>query len=348
MPYLNPARALGPSFVLKKWDNNLIYWCIPLVASILSGIIQNILIKSQNENCNGTNENLSIQSEEYEAELNKQATQNHNFQNGQIIQQSKYNQNVYSHAPSGKGDTQEPLYGGTRSLYSRSPPMSRTNLNRSQSVYAKSNTAINRDLAKQGPLMPAQSLYFRTNQSSQNTHMQNQNVQNQINQHTNESIYGRNSMRPMGNTQNVDQNQDERRMQPIYATKTTQFENGNMDSRDINRPDSMYGTSVKNRGQSTSGQSDDSCYGSYQSPQITPPTRGEQQPPHMIRYVSGTVPNNSNQIRTQSERKISGTPVISSQQMSIHNQQLPTITLQNERPQYNPHAVYGTVPNIRN
>lgn len=330
----------------------MIYWAIPLAAGIVSGIIQIFFKSNKDKNCNGTNENLSIQTDEYEAELNKQATQNHNFQNGQIIQQSKYHQNVYSQGPSGKGDTQEPLYGGTRSLYSRSPPMTRGNLNRSQSVYAKSNTAINRDLAKQGPLMPAQSLYLRTNQNSQNSHIQNQNVQNQINQHTNESIYGRNSMRlPMNNPQNVDQNQDERRMQPIYGAKTAQFENATMDTRDINRPESMYGNSQKNRGQSVSAQSDDSCYGSYQSPQITPPTRGEhqQQPSHMIRYVSGAVPNNSNQIRTQSERKISGTPVITTQQMSVHNQQLSTLTLQNERQQYNPHAVvYGAVPTIRN
>ncbi|KAL5282168.1 bib family protein [Megaselia abdita] len=354
MPYLNPARALGPSFVLKKWDNNLIYWCIPLVAGILSGIVQNILIKTNNEKkCNAADDNLSIQSEEYETELNKQSTQNHNFQNGQIIQQSKYNQNVYSHAPSGKCDAQEPLYGGTRSLYSRSPPMSRGNLNRSQSVYAKSNTAINRDLAKKGPLMPAQSLYFRTNQisqNSQNSHIQNQNVQNQINLHTNENMYGRNSMRlPMTNTQNMDPNQEERRMQPIYGAKKTSFENASIDTRDINRPESMYGTSQINRGKSTSAQSDDSCYSSYQSPQITPPSRGEhQQQSHVMRYGPGTVSSNSNQIRTQSERKISGTPVISSQQMNVHSQQLSTLTLQNERQQYNQHAVYGTVPTIRN
>lgn len=346
MPYLNPARALGPSFVLKKWDNNLIYWCIPLLASVLSGIVQYKLKTNKENSCNRTDENISIQSEEYEADLNKQTTQNHNFQNGQIIKQSKYNQNVYSHAPSGKVDTQEPLYGGTRSLYSRSPPLTRGNLNRSQSVYAKSNTAINKDLAKQGPLLPAQSLYFRTNQNSQNSHIQNQNVQNQMNQHTNESIYVRHSMRvPMSNG-NVDPNQEDRRMQPIYGAKTT-FDNGNSD---MNMQESMYGTSQKTRGQSTSAQSDDSCYGSYQSPQITPPTRAEhqQQQPHMIRYVPTSVPNNSNQIRTQSERKISGTPVISTQQMNIHSQQLPTLQLQNERHQYNPHAVYGTVPTIRN
>lgn len=354
MPYLNPARALGPSFVLKKWDNNLIYWCIPFIASILSGLIQNIFVKSNTDkNSNGANENISIQSEDYEIELNKQSPQNHNFQNGQIIQQLKYNQNVYSHAPSGKLDTQEPLYSGTKSLYSRSPPMARSNLNRSQSVYTKSNTAINRDLPRQGPLVPAQSLHFRTNQSSQNTqsHMQNQNVQNQINQHA--EIYSRNSMRlPLANGQNVDQAQ-ELRMQQIYGT--TNFEAVNLDTRaDINRPESMYGTTQKNRGQSVSAQSDDSCYSSScQSPQITPPTRDhqqqQQQQQHMIRYVSASGNNNSNQIRTQSERKISGTPVISAnQQINMHSQQLPSMTMQNERQQYNSHSVYGTVPTIRN
>lgn len=57
----------------------------------------------------------------------------------------------------------EGIYGGTRSLYNakidtKSPPLTRANLNRSQSVYSKTQSPREL-LPRPGPLVPAQSLY---------------------------------------------------------------------------------------------------------------------------------------------------------------------------------------------
>lgn len=52
--------------------------------------------------------------------------------------QSLASASLYS-APPCKLDRVESLYGGTKSLYAKSPPLTRANLNRSQSVYTKSS-----------------------------------------------------------------------------------------------------------------------------------------------------------------------------------------------------------------
>jgi len=59
-------------------------------------------------------------------------------------------------------DLPEPLYEGSRSLYTRSPVLTRANLSRSQSLYHSKSThnLPPRDyLPRPGPLLPAQSLY---------------------------------------------------------------------------------------------------------------------------------------------------------------------------------------------
>ncbi|KAJ8886145.1 hypothetical protein PR048_012354 [Dryococelus australis] len=88
-----------------------------------------------------------------------------------------------------KPDPVEPLYCGTKSLYSKSPIPARSGLNRSQSVYSKIPSS-NRDqdgMPRPGPLVPAQSLYpMRFNLNPITT---TQNIQNQQNQRS-ESIYG--------------------------------------------------------------------------------------------------------------------------------------------------------------
>lgn len=84
---------------------------------------------------------------------------------------------------------------------------------RSQSVYAKSQTAINRDFPRPGPLVPAQSLYpMRV--STQNSHLQNQNVQNQLQQRS-ESIYG-----IRGSMKQERPPQENQAFQPVYGTRT--------------------------------------------------------------------------------------------------------------------------------
>jgi hypothetical protein len=62
-------------------------------------------------------------------------------------------------------DLPEPLYEGSRSLFTRSPVLTRANLSRSQSLYHSKSThnLPPRDyLPRPGPLLPAQSLYPMT------------------------------------------------------------------------------------------------------------------------------------------------------------------------------------------
>ncbi|XP_067621987.1 neurogenic protein big brain isoform X2 [Eurosta solidaginis] len=218
MPYLNPARSLGPSFVLNKWDNHWVYWFGPLVGGIASALLYEYVFSSRRNvrthKSNVDNDASSIHSEDdlnYDLDVEKQHIPakypQGTFPRGQTHLKSamastagtipnglNFCQNLYTAPPLNKLDQPEPLYGGTRSLYCRSPTLTRTNLNRSQSVYAKSNTAINRDIVpRPGPLVPAQSLYgIRLTQAqsqAQSSHLQNQNVQNQLQQRS-ESIYG--------------------------------------------------------------------------------------------------------------------------------------------------------------
>lgn len=81
----------------------------------------------------------------------------------------------------------ESIYEGSRSLYTRSPPLTRANLSRSQSVYTKTPPAHNyqREQTRPGPLYPAQSLYPLPS----NPNPISQNHQNQQRQGA-ENIYG--------------------------------------------------------------------------------------------------------------------------------------------------------------
>jgi len=96
-------------------------------------------------------------------------------------------------------DLPEPLYEGSRSLYTRSPVLTRANLSRSQSLYhSKSihNLPPRDYLPRPGPLLPVQSLYPQTttasticNDRTDRLDRQNQqNQQNQLRQH--EPTYG--------------------------------------------------------------------------------------------------------------------------------------------------------------
>lgn len=185
---------------------------------------------------------------------------------------------LYS-APPTKLERVESLYGGTKSLYCKSPPLTRANLNRSQSVYAKSNTAINRDIIpRPGPLVPAQSLYpMRLNQ--QQSHVQNQNVQNQMQQRS-ESVYGVRQIAPgisarsetsdrygtvPGNAPNIYGT----RNNPAGNAETQKYEENPKFNRG-NRPESMYGLVNNQQRRGQSAQSDDSSYGSYHGSNTAP------------------------------------------------------------------------------
>lgn len=172
------------------------------------------------------------------------------------------NSGLYS-ASIGKPERAESVYGGTKSLYCRSPPLTRANLNRSQSVYTKSNSAINREvIPRPGPLVPAQSLYpMRLNQ--QQNHLQNQNVQNQLQQRSESSFglrgvaAGTSSRDPYGA---IGSNTAHSTRNDASGTDNIKFEE-NPKGRS-NRPESMYGLVP---GHSRQAQSDDSNYAYYGS-----------------------------------------------------------------------------------
>lgn len=372
MPYLNPARSLGPSFVLNKWDNHWVYWIGPLVGGAFSGLMYQYVFSPRRafkSSKDADNDSASMNSDDdtnFDIDLEKSQMNQPKFHGstyrsptGTLVQQNGYCQNLYTSGITSKFDQVEPLYGGTRSLYCRSPPLTRANLNRSQSVYTKSNTAINRDtLPRPGPLVPAQSLYpMRLNQN-QSSHLQNQNVQNHLQQRS-ESIYGIRSSIRHERTQ-IDNIQAG--FQPVYGTRNEGMLNDGLckyerephrELRDeakmlMNRscrPDSMYGVTQR-RGQST--QSDDSSYGSYHGP--TPPSSSTPLTAAQNRQIGCEMmnmngnyvtqqppaPPSAQQMRPQNanERKLStnGTP----------NQQPLTYSGQQQQPKPPAHSSNGT------
>ncbi|XP_076474310.1 MIP channel family protein big brain isoform X2 [Bombus vancouverensis nearcticus] len=214
-PFLNPARALGPAFVTNRWDNHWVYWVGPLSGSAVAALLHEYVLnpkRSRDPRDMDDGDNSSMRSDEdtYD-DLDKPTGPK--FPNAYATYRpvAGASSSIYSTPPTAL-ERVESIYGGTKSLYCKSPPLTRANLNRSQSVYAKS-TSGTRDglmIPKPGPLAPAQSLYpirigqigsnsgrdsqqqngsNGQNQNSQNHNSTNQNMQNQLQQCT-QSIYG--------------------------------------------------------------------------------------------------------------------------------------------------------------
>nr|CAD7407687.1 unnamed protein product [Timema cristinae] len=175
---------------------------------------------------------------------------------GNTYCQSLTSASLYS-APACKLDRVESLYGGTKSLYAKSPPLTRANLNRSQSVYSKviSGPAANHreGFPRSGPLVPSQSLYPMS--FNQNTATTNQNVQNQQNQRS-ESIYG---VRGIANSVNRSETGGVYDMNHGNAGDKSTNGAAKFNVR-ANRPESMYGMVSPRRQDSA-----DVSYGSYHS-----------------------------------------------------------------------------------
>jgi len=145
MPYLNPARSLGPAFVLNKWDNHWVYWFGPLAGGAVSGLLYEYVFNParhlKKSKDNFEHDVSSLPSDEdlnYDIEIEKStqpkfhgSTYNtYKSQTATLPAQSGYCQSLYSAAPPTKLDRVESIYGGTRSLYCKSPPLTRANLNR--------------------------------------------------------------------------------------------------------------------------------------------------------------------------------------------------------------------------
>ncbi|KAF2883011.1 hypothetical protein ILUMI_23149 [Ignelater luminosus] len=274
MPCLNPARSLGPSFVLSRWDYHWVYWIGPLTGGVVSGLVYEYILnprrrKSAKDSTDA--DSISIQSDEdpYD-DLEKPSGSKYNgssynyrqTSNVVVTSTSGYcpslmSASLYS-SPLCKLERVESLYGGTKSLYCKSPPLTRANLNRSQSVYTKSNNGVNRDvLPRPGPLVPTQSLYpMRLNQ--QQSHLQNQNVQNQMQQRS-ESTFGMRGVTSASHSEayvtvgiaaHSPRNNSS-------DTDNTKFEETQKVTRS-NRPESMYSANHPRH-----AQSDDSNYSTY-------------------------------------------------------------------------------------
>ncbi|CAK9798997.1 Neurogenic protein big brain [Anthophora quadrimaculata] len=216
-PFLNPARALGPAFVSNRWDNHWVYWVGPLSGSAVAALLHEYVLnpkrsKDPRDIDDGDNSSMRSDEDTYD-DLDKPSGPKFPSAYATYRPVAGASSSIYS-APPTALERVESIYGGTKSLYCKSPPLTRANLNRSQSVYAKSTTGTRDGLMipKPGPLVPAQSLYpirigqtgsssgstrenqqqtgsSGQNQTSQNHNSTNQNMQNQLQQCT-QSIYG--------------------------------------------------------------------------------------------------------------------------------------------------------------
>jgi len=43
-PSLNPARALGPAFVLHKWESHWVFWFGPLLGGLMAGMLYEFIL----------------------------------------------------------------------------------------------------------------------------------------------------------------------------------------------------------------------------------------------------------------------------------------------------------------
>lgn len=296
MPYLNPARSLGPSFVLNRWDNHWVYWMGPSIGAIVSGLVYGHIInptkhKFKKEASDEDSSSIHSDEDTYD-DLDKPtppkfhgSTYNTYRPTNQNGGSGNYAASLYgapSSAGNGKLERVESLYGGTKSLYCKSPPLTRANLNRSQSVYNKSTSAVNKDssLPRPGPLVPAQSLYpMRFNQPT--THVLNQNVQNQMQQRS-ESIYGMRGVTPGTSTRS--DNYASTRETDRYASTTRQVTGGAATNSEENqkqrRPDSMYGSQPRRQ---ATPQSEEN-YGGYSRSQ----NQNSNYPPQIPNYQQQT------------------------------------------------------------
>ncbi|XP_049548318.1 neurogenic protein big brain-like [Anopheles darlingi] len=263
MPYLNPARSLGPSFVLNKWDNHWVYWIGPFFGGIIAGLIHQFVFTPKPKTKTGAGgvagsknnsevNNCAIDMSKMGAQATVGKFQNFRHHSGTLPSRFCHSMYATSDQPTIKIEPLEPIYGAAKTMFGKSPQMSRSNLNRSQSVYAKSNTALNQEIPatvaatatlRPGQLVPTQSLYpLRvTHQQQQqqqqqqlpqqqpHVHTQNQNVQNQLHQRS-ESIYGmRNTLRQQQQlAEHLSQqlaprpsHPEMQGFQPIYAVRNT-------------------------------------------------------------------------------------------------------------------------------
>ena len=201
---------------MNKWDSHWVCWVGPIAGGSIAALLHEYVLspkrpRDSREIDDGDNSSLRSDEDTYD-DLDKPNGPKFTGAYATYRPVAGASASIYS-APPTALERVESIYGGTKSLYCKSPPLTRANLNRSQSVYAKS-TSGTRDglmLPKPGPLVPAQSLYpirigthasqniiprelptqtpQTTQNQTQNHNSTNQNMQNQLQQCT-QSIYG--------------------------------------------------------------------------------------------------------------------------------------------------------------
>ncbi|XP_015367453.1 PREDICTED: neurogenic protein big brain isoform X2 [Diuraphis noxia] len=173
MPFINPACAFGPALVMNHWDNHWVYWFGPGVGGIIAGVVYDLIFNPQKRKA--TIDDLNDDENLCQIQVPHK-----------IIRPALSPPMLTADL-----DLPEPLYEGSRSLYARSPVLTRANLSRSQSLYhSKSihNLPPRDYLPRPGPLLPAQSLYPQTSTATslcndRTDRLDRQNQQNQLRQH---------------------------------------------------------------------------------------------------------------------------------------------------------------------
>ncbi|KAI5713102.1 hypothetical protein M8J75_013770 [Diaphorina citri] len=273
MPSLNPARSLGPSFVMNRWDNHWVLWAGPIMGGIIAGMVYECIFSKQKSMklCTDVLEadNSSVNDDEEDYEERRRMSMkpygaHMDSMAGPSILRATMDPNeiasLYS-SPSYKLHRAESLYGGTKSMHTMSPQLTRANLKRSQSVYTKPPSLSQNILQlppplppPAGPLVPAISLYSDLAPA-------NQNQQNQ------KRLGGTNS----NNTSNEEkQMQTRQRSESIYGHTRRQQQQQQQQQQDNQR--NYQGDSSNTGGvQTRRPDTVDSCYGSMHSDSGTKP-----------------------------------------------------------------------------
>lgn len=116
MPSLNPARSLGPSFVLSRWESHWVCWVGGIGGGVASGLLHEWASRGPL-----TTTNSRASSPRDLDDLDKPNFPHHHYRHG----------TSYCPASAPRPDNAEPLYSGTKSMYCRSPPPTRHTLHRS-------------------------------------------------------------------------------------------------------------------------------------------------------------------------------------------------------------------------
>ncbi|XP_076067533.1 MIP channel family protein big brain isoform X2 [Oratosquilla oratoria] len=167
---MNPARSLGPAFVMNKWDAHWVYWVAPLLGGTTAGLIYEYIFnphrapRSRRDSTDGDSSSVGSEEDAYDECSKPPPRYNYNAlraahhydqyrpaNTSTTASPLGYTTSVYGPAGAASvystppykcdgsyGVNKDEIYSGSKSLYAKSPPMPRSaSLTRSQSVYTK-------------------------------------------------------------------------------------------------------------------------------------------------------------------------------------------------------------------